>query len=58
MKSRKPKAERKERPIMVRVTDAQKRKLATAARMAGLGLSTWIRTVALKAIRPMGRRTA
>ena len=48
MQRRKPKAERKERPIMVRVTDAQKEILTEAAREAGLDLSSWIRSVALQ----------
>jgi uncharacterized protein (DUF1778 family) len=48
IKRRKPKAERKERPIMVRVTDGQKDTLAEAAKASGLDLSSWIRSIALR----------
>lgn len=48
-KRRKPAKERKERSIQIRVTDAQKTKLAEAAARAGLGLSSWMLTVSLAA---------
>jgi len=48
MKRRKPKAERKEETIRLRVTPEQKRTLMDAARAAGLELSAWLRSLALR----------
>lgn len=48
MKRRKPKAERREAMIMVRVTEEQKATLAEASRAAGLDLSGWLRSVGLR----------
>lgn len=48
MKRRKPKDLRKEELIRLRVTDAQKETLTKAARVAGLDVSPWVRTVALR----------
>ena len=41
---------RKDKSILIRVTEAQKEVLAEAAEKAGLGLSSWMLTVALRAI--------
>ena len=48
VKRRKPKALRKEAVINVRVTDEQKVTLTEAATRAGLGVSSWILTTALR----------
>ena len=48
MKRRKPKADRKEATILIRLTDEQKEKLAAAAKKAGLDLSGWVRSLALR----------
>lgn len=40
-KRRKPRAQRKEDSIRIRVTDAQKKLLMDAATRAGVGLSAW-----------------
>lgn len=48
-KRRKPAKDRKEKSIQIRVSDAQKAKLAEAAARAGLGLSSWMLTVSLAA---------
>ena len=48
MKRRKVKAERKEATILIRLTDEQKEKLTAAAKKAGLDLSGWVRSVALR----------
>ena len=50
----KKEAERKTVAIQVRVTAEQKRILVEAADLAGLELSTWIRTVMLKEARRLG----
>jgi uncharacterized protein (DUF1778 family) len=50
MSAKKPKrrgAERKTKGILIRVTEAQKRELAATAKKTGLGLSSWMLTVAL-----------
>jgi uncharacterized protein (DUF1778 family) len=49
MKRRKPKAERKEATILIRLTEEQKATLSAAAERAGLDLSSWMRFVGLKA---------
>ena len=48
MKRRKPKADRKEATILIRLTDEQKEKLTSAAKKAGLDLSGWVRSLALR----------
>jgi uncharacterized protein (DUF1778 family) len=48
MKRRKPKAERKESSVRIRLTDEQKTKLTEAASKTGLDLSGWIRSIALR----------
>jgi uncharacterized protein (DUF1778 family) len=48
MRRRKPKAERKEAAILVRLTDAQKATLVAAADRAGLDLSSWLRSAGLR----------
>jgi uncharacterized protein (DUF1778 family) len=48
-KHRKPKAERKETFIRIRVSAAQRTKLHAAAEKAGLDLSGWLRLISLKA---------
>jgi uncharacterized protein (DUF1778 family) len=54
MKRRKPKEQRKEEVIHLRVTPDQKRTLMEAARAAGLELSAWLRSLGL---REAGRAT-
>ena len=49
MKRRKPKAERKEATILIRLTDAQKARISAAAASAGLGLSGLMLSLALRA---------
>ena len=48
MKRRKPKADRKEATILIRLTDEQKEKLTAAAKKVGLDLSGWVRSLALR----------
>ena len=48
MKRRKPRGERKETSVRIRLTGEQKRALTTAATQAGLDLSGWIRFIALR----------
>ena len=45
---RKPKSERKEDAILVRVTADQKATLQDAASRAGLDLSSWLRSLGLR----------
>jgi uncharacterized protein (DUF1778 family) len=45
---RKPKAQRKEDSIRIRVTDAQKKTLTDAATRAGTGLSAWALIILLR----------
>ena len=47
-KRRKPKAQRKEADIRIRVTDSQKRTLVDAAAKAGIGVSSWLLTLGLR----------
>jgi uncharacterized protein (DUF1778 family) len=47
-KRRKPKAQRKEADIRIRVTEAQKRTLTDAATKAGIGVSSWLLTLGLR----------
>ena len=54
VRSRKPAVEKKSRYIQIRVTDEQRRTLIEAATDAGLELSSWIRSVALKEARRVG----
>jgi len=42
------KAIRKDKGILIRVTEAQKETLTEAAERAGIGLSSWMLTVALR----------
>lgn len=48
MKRRKAKAERKEDSVRIRLTVEQKTKLTEAASKAGLDLSGWMRSIALR----------
>lgn len=48
MKRRKPKGERKETSVRIRLTDEQKAALTKTATKAGLDLSGWLRSVALR----------
>jgi uncharacterized protein (DUF1778 family) len=50
MKRRKPKAQRKEASIRVRVTEEQKRELAERAALEGLDVSAWLRALGLRAL--------
>ena len=45
--------QRKTKGILIRVTEAQKRSLARTAKRAGLGLSSWMLSVALHAAHKM-----
>ena len=45
---RKPKSDRKEATILIRLTDEQKATLTAASKKAGLDLSSWIRSLALR----------
>jgi uncharacterized protein (DUF1778 family) len=47
-KHRKPKRERKEDRIIIRVTEEQKATLAQAATKTGLGVSPWLLSLGLK----------
>lgn len=47
------KAGRKDKGILIRVTQKQKTLLAATARRAGLGLSSWMLSVALLAAQKM-----
>ena len=51
MKKRR-KAVRKDKVILIRVTEAQKATLAETAEKAGLGLSSWLLSVALREVQP------
>jgi uncharacterized protein (DUF1778 family) len=55
MKRRKPKESRKEATILIRVTGAQKATIAAAAEHAGLDLSGWVRSLALREAESGGR---
>lgn len=46
-------AGRKTKGILIRVTEAQKRVLAETAKSTGLGLSSWMLSVALRAAQKM-----
>ena len=48
MKRRKPKGERKESSVRIRLTDEQKARLTEAASKAGLDLSGWLRSIGLR----------
>jgi hypothetical protein len=50
MKRRKPKAQRKEEAIRVRVTADQKRALADRAAREGLDVSAWLRSLGLREV--------
>lgn len=50
-KRRKPASDRKEGSIRIRVTDAQRRQFREAASRAGLDVSAWLRSIAVKAAR-------
>jgi hypothetical protein len=47
--------DRREEMILVRVSRAEKRTLAEAARMEGLGVSSWLRQLGLRAARKATR---
>ncbi|MGO9449429.1 MAG: plasmid mobilization protein [Candidatus Binataceae bacterium] len=49
MAARKPRAERKNESIRIRVTSSQKRVLTEAATRSGLEVSSWLRSLALGA---------
>jgi uncharacterized protein (DUF1778 family) len=53
-KRRKPKAQRKEADIRIRVTDTQKRTLTESATKAGLGVSSWLLTLGLREAQKTG----
>lgn len=46
-------AGRKNKGILIRVTEAQKRVLAETAKSTGLGLSSWMLSIALRAAQKM-----
>lgn len=45
----------KDKGILIRVTEAQKRVLAETAKSTGLGLSSWMLSIALRAAQKMKR---
>lgn len=49
------KAVLKDKGILIRVTEAQKKTLTEAAKKVGLGLSSWMLSVALREIQGGGR---
>lgn len=49
MKRRKPKGERKEEELRLRLTTSQKEAFTKAAQRAGLDLSNWLRSIAVRA---------
>ena len=53
-KRRKTQAERKEDMIKVMVTSAQKRLFTEAAKGAGLDLSNWLRSIAIREAKKVG----
>jgi uncharacterized protein (DUF1778 family) len=48
---RRRKAVRKEEMVPIRMTTEQKETLASAAQAAGMGLSTWLLSLGLKAVK-------
>jgi len=54
VKRRKTKAARKEESIRIRVTEEQKRILTDAAEKDGLGVSSWLLNLGLKAAQKSG----
>ena len=48
-----PKPGRKDKGILIRVTAAQKRVLARTAKSTGLGLSSWMLSIALRVAQKM-----
>jgi uncharacterized protein (DUF1778 family) len=52
-KSKQRNAGRKNKGILIRVTEAQKRVLAKTAKSTGLGLSSWMLSIALHAAQKM-----
>ena len=52
-KSKPRKAGRKTKGILIRVTEAQKKVLAETAKETGLGLSSWMLSLALRAAQKM-----
>lgn len=55
VKRRKPKAERKEADIRIRVTPEQKKLLTEAALQAGLDVSSWLRSLGMREANGNGR---
>lgn len=49
MRPRKPKDQRKQETLRIRVTADQKKALTNAASRAGLDVSSWLRVLALRA---------
>jgi uncharacterized protein (DUF1778 family) len=54
-KSKQRNAGRKTKGILIRVTEAQKRMLAETAKETGLGLSSWMLSVALRVAQRLRR---
>ena len=52
-KTKQRKAGRKNKGILIRVTEAQKKVLAETAKSTGLGLSSWMLSVALRTAQKM-----
>lgn len=50
VKRRKPKAQRKEQSIRVRVTEEQKEALTRQAAASGLDVSAWLRSLGLREV--------
>jgi hypothetical protein len=51
MKRRKPKAQRKEELVRIRLTDEQKELFVNSATDAGLDVSSWLRSLGLREIK-------
>ena len=50
MKRRKPKSDRKETSVRIRLTEEQKATMTEKAKAVGLDLSGWVRTLALREV--------
>jgi Mobilization protein NikA len=51
MKRRKPKAQRREELVRIRLTREQKEMFVNSAAAAGLDVSSWLRTLGIQAVR-------
>jgi len=58
MKRRKPKSQRKEELVRIRLTSEQKEMFVNGAAAAGLDVSSWLRTLGIQAIRQATGKTS